>query len=230
MCLLKYWLTKWFKIPTECNTQEEHFYHRFFDSQLNILDCKFKLPNRKQWKGHPYYLDVLQTLDKLNAYSPKSFESVISIPLWFNKMLDTNFDAQLSKIGYNYVSDLFRNNVNETYTTTDMIINSKIAHLKSKIDPRIKNMILENIKKESIIYPFQSIRFKNEDRAICKMATKDLYKVLIDDKIRIPKGLLNWCLELELSDQQIKTALTFVSKCSPNIQDRVLPSSAKSPN
>ena len=79
----------------------------FFDSQLNILDCKFKLPNRSQWKGHPFYLDILVTYNKLIEHNPKRFESVMSIPLWHNKILGTSFDSQLSKEGYNYVSDLF---------------------------------------------------------------------------------------------------------------------------
>ena len=35
------------------------------------------------------------------------------------------------------------------------------------------------------------------------------------------KGLLNWCLELELADIQIKTSLLFAHKCSVNTFDRV---------
>jgi len=44
------------------------------------------------------------------------------------------------------------------------------------------------------------------------MDTKDVYELLISVRVRMPKGLLNWCMELELTDKQIKTALSFVVK------------------
>ena len=33
----------------------------------------------------------------------------MSISLWFNKMLGTTFDPQLSRLGFNYIADLFYN-------------------------------------------------------------------------------------------------------------------------
>ena len=136
-------------------------------------------------------------------------------------MLGTNFDVQLSKEGYNYVSDLrYTNEQVQCKTTLDTIMNAKLANLRNKLDHKIRDMLMENINKVSIIYPFQTIRFRNEDWILSKMDTKHLYQVLIGDRVRIPIGLLHWCMELELSDHQIKTALTFVSKCSQSMQDR----------
>ena len=40
-------------------------------------------------------------------------------------------------------------------------------------------------------------------------------------KVKLPTGLLNWCDELELSDEQIKTAFVFAHNCCTNIFDRV---------
>ena len=38
---------------------------------------------------------------------------------------------------------------------------------------------------------------------------------------RLPKGLLHWCAELELSDCQIRTSLTFAHECCMTTFDRV---------
>ena len=120
------------------------------------------MPSRTKWIGHPYYLDSLFTYDKLIEHSPKSFEAVISFPLWFNKMIGTNFDAQLSKSGYNFVSDLFYNNIRENCTTAnDVIIKKKISNLKNKLDQSIKNIIIENSNKVFVIHPLQTNRYKN---------------------------------------------------------------------
>ena len=53
------------------------------------------------------------------------------------------------------------------------------------------------------------------------MDTKDVYELLISERVRMPKGLLNWCMELELTDKQIKTALSFAHQCSQNVRDWV---------
>ena len=53
------------------------------------------------------------------------------------------------------------------------------------------------------------------------MDSKAIYNTLIYSKVKMPKGLLNWCADLELSDEQIKTSLTFAHKCCTNIFDRV---------
>ena len=53
------------------------------------------------------------------------------------------------------------------------------------------------------------------------MTSRDIHELLISAKIRIPTGLLNWCLEFELSDSQILTALTFAINCNATVFDRV---------
>ena len=53
------------------------------------------------------------------------------------------------------------------------------------------------------------------------MDAKAIYSKLIDQKVRLPRGLLNWCMDLELSDTRIKTSLSFAHQCCTNIFDRV---------
>ena len=71
------------------------------------------------------------------------------------------------------------------------------------------------------IFPFQTINHNGTDYTLTKMDSKAIYSVLIYPKVKMPKGLLNWCADLELSDEQIKTSLTFAHKCCTNIFDRV---------
>ena len=217
-CLPKLWIRQIFKIPTEYNNAETEYFASFFDSRLEILDCKFNLPKKNHWRGHPFYYDALLTYQQLSLDNqPKSFEANMSIPLWYNKMLETSFDAKLSKLGYNYISDLF----NHSAYQNDFLVANKVLHLKNKLNHQVRKLITENLKTRIVIYPFQTIRCGKEDKPLCKLNARNVYDLLISSKIRSPTGLLNWCLEWELSEIQIRTALTFVKKCTPSIQDRV---------
>ena len=53
------------------------------------------------------------------------------------------------------------------------------------------------------------------------MGTHEFYEILISEKVRLPKGLLSWCIDLEISDRQIETALSFARDCSPFVRDWV---------
>ena len=221
-CLPKYWLMRLFKIPVECTTSEELYFKEYFESQLNILDCNIDIPKRSKWIGHPFYYDALVTYAKILGNHPNTVESALSVPLWFNKMIGTTYDGQLSKAGYNYISDIIRKEQNVSRLCPSELMNdNKVILLKSKIDPQIKKKIIKNKDKTVILYPFQAINFKNTDKLIQNMDTKDVYELLILERVRMPKGLLNWCIELELTDKQIKTALSFAHQCSQNVRDWV---------
>ena len=68
----------------------------------------------------------------------------MSIPLWYNKILKTNFDANLSKLGYNYISDLF----NQNDSQRDFLVANKVLLLKNKLEHNIRKMITESQKPE----------------------------------------------------------------------------------
>ena len=222
MCLPKYWMKKLFNIPIESNDLESQYITSFLDNQLNILNCRFKLPKKSKWKGHPFYYEALVNYELLLENFPKSYESIMSIPLWFNKELNTRFDASLSKLGFNYIIDLFNYTEDRVcHEPSEIFLRNKVAHLKNILDPRIKRIVIENSMKTVIIHPFQTISVRNQDRTLSKLESRNIYDILIANKIRLPRGFLNWCLEFELSDLQIKTALNFAQQCSPSIWDRV---------
>ena len=109
-CLLRLWLKQLFKIPLVQGTNvEQKYFFDFVSQSQNILDFKFKLPRKNNWSGHPYYYEVLKYYETSLEQLPKSVENILSMPIWFNKHLNTTFNVQLSKAGYNHIKDLYNN-------------------------------------------------------------------------------------------------------------------------
>ena len=225
-CLLRFWLMQLFQIPTECKNEEQLYFHEFFSKQVNILDCKLKVPRKALWNGHPFYYSVLKSYEKCLEQLPKSQENILSMPIWYNNILGTKFDLKLSQAGYNYLRDLYVNG--QPLTVRHSVNNGltpPIAHslvtIIDKIPPFINNILSRNDIQIVLIFPFQAICHTEDDRYLMRMDSKAIYNVLIYKHGTLPRGLLHWCSELELSDYQIKTALTFAHKCCPSIFDRV---------
>ena len=81
-CLLQCLLHQLFKIPTERNNDDHRYFHDFFINTLSILDCKFKVPRKASWRGHPYYYEILKSFESLTEQLPKLTENILSIPIW----------------------------------------------------------------------------------------------------------------------------------------------------
>ena len=73
----------------------------------------------------------------------------------------------------------------------------------------------------TVINPSQIIQYRGSDYWINCMDAKMVYLKVISPKIKFPTGLLNWCMDFELSDDRIYTALTFAHACCTSIFDRV---------
>ena len=86
---------------------DHKYFHDLFSNQLNILDCKFKVPRKALWKGHPFYYEIIQSYGKCLEDYPTSLENILSVPLWYNKVLGTKLNIKLSRAGYNYLWDLY---------------------------------------------------------------------------------------------------------------------------
>ena len=158
-------------------------------------------------------------MEKLTRDYPRCIESIHSIPIWYNKMLGTKFCSQLSKAGFNYLRDIFH--VEQYKLDATQKISKALKKIKAKIVPSLLDTLNKYKDKPSVIYPLQAIRLKDKDSILKNINTHELYDHFIANKVRMPKGLLHWCLELELSDKQIVTALTFARKCSISVFDRV---------
>ena len=104
------WIKSLFKIPNTNENETNAYFSEYFSNYMNILDCKFKTPREINWKGHPFYYDLLKTLEFINQNYPIKTENILSIPIWFNSRLNTKFDVELSRAGFNFMKDLFPNN------------------------------------------------------------------------------------------------------------------------
>ena len=223
-CLPRFWLMQLFKIPVQGNDDDQKYFYDFFTSQLSILDCKIKVPRKAHWRGHPFYYNLLQSYGKQIDYFPKTVENVLSIPLWYNSFLGTKFNIKLSKLGYNFLRDL--------YSEGKLLTQEDFSHLQPSSSRALRNIIskIPNTTTEIIrhagtnpivINPSQVIKYRGHDFWINCMDSKMIYHKLLGPKIKLPTGLLNWCMDFELSDKRIYTALTFAHSCCTSIFDRV---------
>ena len=173
--LPRFWIMNMFQIPpNEAN--------HFFREHLNLLDCKFSLPRKSRWTGHPFYLELLVTMDKMTGEYPKSFEAIQSVPIWYNKMLGTRFCPNLSSLGFNYLRDIyyFKGQNHENMTQKNV---SELRKLRAKINPNLVQELDKNRDKPNIIYPFQIIRAHNCDKMLFNMTSRDVDEMLISAKI-----------------------------------------------
>ena len=225
-CLLRFWLLQLFNIPVTQTNDDQRYFYEFFCKRLNVLDCKIRVPRKASWKGHPFYYDILKSYESCIEQLPKSLENCLSIPIWFNRFLNTKFNLPVSRAGFNYLRDLY---VDCKLLTPRYINNLNLApglsrsltNIINRLPPFINNLIERATKKQIVIFPFQTISYEGTDLRLDKLDSKAIYKILIFSKVRLPRGLLNWCADLELSDEQIKTSLTFAHKCCTQVFDIV---------
>ena len=64
------------------------------------------MPRKNNLKGHPFYYEILKSLEKITSYLPQELESILSIPIWFNKHVKTKFDSDISRAGFNSIKDI----------------------------------------------------------------------------------------------------------------------------
>ena len=223
-CLPRFWLMQLFNIPVEYENDNQKYFHDFFTNHLSVLDCKIKIPRKTRWRGHPFYYEVLKSYDKIVDYWPKNVENILSIPLWYNRFLGTRYNVKVSQSGYNFLRDLFRES--KLLTQGDLIhlqpnISRAIINLQTKIPDRITAILINENRKHFALTPSQVILYRGVDYLFDHMDAKAVYKKLLSPKVKLPTGLLNWCLDFELSDRRINTTLTFTSSCCTSIFDKV---------
>ena len=71
------------------------------------------------------------------------------------------------------------------------------------------------------VWPAQIINLNKSDVMVNTLNSGRIYSKLVESKSRLPRGLLHWCEELQLSDQEIQTSLTFARQSSRQIFDHV---------
>ena len=224
--LPKMWIKSLFKIPNTNENEANIYFSNYFSNYMNVLDCKFKMPRQINWKGHPFYYDLLKNLEFINQKYPSKTENILSIPIWFNSRLSTKFDVELSRAGFNFLKDLFPNNqlieMNQPSVTTLRLTKRRlliqiILAIPEEWGTRIESEAAQNV----TVLPAAIVNVKGYDIPVQLLSLASIYTILIESKVRPPRGLLRWCEDLHLSDSQIKTAFMFAHSCSSSIFDRV---------
>ena len=179
-----------------------------------------------KWAGHSFYYEALKTLENLTSNNiPRNYNNIQSIPVWFNKNLQTTFDSEISRAGFNFIKDLFpggqRINLNDLINyRLSRNKKNKIIHMANKTPLFWVNELNKYGFVPTAVLPDLKINFLGTDQSIINLDSKHIYRLLISKIVRLPKGILNWCNELELTDLQIKTTLTSTnsSSCLSNLR------------
>ena len=109
LVLPNFWIKNLFNIPT--TQAEQPYFCDFFRNKLHILNCMVKIPRKAKFKGHPFYYSVLKTFEKITENNRLKIDNIISTPIWFNRHLKTTFDIEISQAGFNFIKDLFPENL-----------------------------------------------------------------------------------------------------------------------
>ena len=224
--LPKMWIKKLFKIPISNNNADLLYFNEFFSNTLNILDCKLKIPRKINWVGHPFYFEVLKTFEHLTSEIPTSIDNILSMPIWFNQHLKTKFDVELSRAGFNFVKDLFPGTQlisleDESVTRLRAVKRRLLIKIILEIPESWGNAVEQSPSTSTVILPLQTVHLNGSDHTVQSLSSNQIYSALIASRTRLPTGVLRWCEELALSDEQITTAFTFTKGCCCSTFDRV---------
>ena len=139
------WIKNLFKIPTNPNDARELYFQNYFSNVVNILDCKFKVPRKIHYKGHPFYYQILKTYEKISEQKCIDAENILSTSIWFNRDLKSQFDIEISQAGFNFIKDLFPNYRQiEDYNNLRHNKIRKLQNLINKIPNNCKIKILNS--------------------------------------------------------------------------------------
>ena len=211
--LPNYWIKNLFKIPESISILPWDF---------NILDCAFKVPRKSQYKGHPFYYQVLKDHQKMSEIGCRDLESILSVSIWYNRHMNTKFDLEIAKAGFNFVKDLYPCNKQiENFSRLSGYKSRKLRTILDKIPTDWKAKIESSPNLHVTVHPLQKICYKGQDSVLRNMRGDQLYNLLIENKTRLPAGLLKWREIFDLSDNEIRVALTFARTCTSLVSNHV---------
>ena len=153
-------------------------------------------------------------------------DEIYATPIWFCKTLGTKINNKLSIKGFNFIRDLFPENlllteedINSMQLTN--ILKCQLVKIVSKVPTNWKGLAHKSKDLVTVILPRAHLYTNGVPHSLKNLKSKAIYNILILDKIVIPKGILSWCEELFLSNEVIESALTFSKECTRNIFKQV---------
>ena len=206
--LPKFWVKRLFKIPTE--PDEQRYFYEYFDGKLNVLNCIFKLPRVVNYKGHPFYYKILKTYETLLENLSVTEESILSMPIWFNKHLKSKFDEEISKAGFNYLKDIFpENNLKQNFEGLRNVKSRKLLNICNRIPQEWMNIIQNSSSRSITVFPYPVVSLNRHPNFIKDVTSDSVYKFFVKNKSKPAAGLTYWVNTVNLSDSQINIAFRF---------------------
>ena len=185
--LLNHWIKKMLKIPTRENDQP--YFYDYFNDKLHIVNCLFKIPRKNKFNGHPFYYDTLKTFEAMSNNFSLDLENILSTPIWFNRILNTTFDPEISKAGYNYFKDLYpENKPIENFNELRNIKIRKIRTILSRVPQSWLVKIVQMPSKCLALIPRQMINIQGKSQFLDSISSDKVYNKLIETKIKPPTG------------------------------------------
>ena len=220
LALPNLWIKQLFNIPT---TPLEHpYFWDFFTNNLHILNCLVKIPRKAKFKGHPFYYKVLKTFEQISENNRLKIENIISIPIWFNRTLKTTFDIEISRAGFNYIKDLFPENLPlANYNGLNRIKIRKLRNMLNRVPYSWRDKIEQAACTFLAVKPSRVIKIKDQYRYIENIKPEQVYYYLIEPKIKMSVGLQQWLDEMGLTESDIRTGFSFARECSKSTFDQV---------
>ena len=194
-----------------------------FKNKLHIINCIFKLPRKIMYNGHPFYYETLKTFEAMSQNLSLDLEDILSLPIWFNRILKSQFDPELSQAGLNYIKDLFPENQPLENFNGLGLRNIKIRKLRTLIN-RVPQVWLLNILQMPVKYtaviPHIMINLQGQRQGLGVISSDKVYDKIIEIKIKPPAGLRRWRDQLNLSESDILNGFTHAHLASKSSFDR----------
>ena len=96
-------------------------------------------------------------------------------------------------------------------------LESIIANIPESWDHCISNSALQH----TVVSPYHVINYNESDYFVNYLGTGRIYSILVSNIVKVPTGVIRWRNELVLTEEQLKTSLTFAKVCSSSIFDQV---------
>ena len=187
--LPKFWILNFFRKTSNIKEVDKLYFDNQIEQNLDIITkCYFKLPRKNKWKGHPFYFESLNTIQKVNTELPGNFYDLISTPIWYNKFLNTRFDCDLVKKGFIFIKDIVtKGEVLNSESIKNLNISNKfkkkILKICEKLPLNSKNILFENRNLTSIPFPQTTLKIGQINKYLKDLSSKTFYNLLIKNKI-----------------------------------------------
>ena len=137
------------------------------------------------YNGHPFYYETLKTFEAISQNLSLDLEDILSLPIWFNRILKSQFDPELSQAGFNYVKDLFPENQPLENLNGLGLRNIKIRKLRTIINrvPQVWLLkIMQTPVKYTAVIPRIIINLQGQRQGLGVISSDKVYDKIIDLK------------------------------------------------